>query len=294
LKAPLLELILKRDDLSLDEIVIWDNLIKWCLAQHPSFKKDIKKWNKEEITTMKNTIDMFIPLIRFYYISSADFLDKVYPYKVLLPEDLVNNIFAFHMKKQKIDDDTRPSRKLKPNYDSVIIEPQHFNIFSNWIEKKDDESYNVRNIPYDFNLLYRASRDGNTPEAFHDKCDNKGATIVITKITNSEQIVGGYNPLFLDSNDKCKSTCDSFIFSFMNKDDIQSAKVGYSNNDDAKSIGDYLSYGPIFGGGNDLRFYNGIWYSNDINSYPKMNIPRRFRAQDFEVFHVIKNNQTIN
>ena len=47
------------------------------------------------------------------------------------------------------------------------------------------------NIPYSFNLLYRASRDGNTVAAFHEKCDNKGPTIVIAKITNSEQIVGG-------------------------------------------------------------------------------------------------------
>ena len=36
LKGHLLESILKRDDLLLDEIVIWDNLIKWCLTQHPN------------------------------------------------------------------------------------------------------------------------------------------------------------------------------------------------------------------------------------------------------------------
>ena len=33
LSAPLLEIILKRDDLCLDEIEIWDNLIKWGLSQ---------------------------------------------------------------------------------------------------------------------------------------------------------------------------------------------------------------------------------------------------------------------
>ena len=47
-------------------------------------------------------------------------------------------------------------------------------------------------IPYNFDLLYRASRDGNTAASFHRKCDNKGPTIVIAKITNSQQIVGGY------------------------------------------------------------------------------------------------------
>src|SRR5947207_15650879 len=93
---------------------------------------------------------------------------------------------------------TQPHRKLR--YDSVIITSQHFYIFANWIEKKTDSHYNIRNIPYSFNLLYRASKDGNTNTAFHSKCDNKGATIVVVKIPNSEQIVGGHNPLNWDSS----------------------------------------------------------------------------------------------
>src|SRR5438045_3215360 len=100
--------------------------------------------------------------------------------------------------------DIQPPRKPNHVYDSVIIKTQHFAIFSSWIEKKNNSHYNVKNIPYNFNLLYRASRDGNTPAAFHQKCDNKGATIVIAKITNSEQIVGGYNPLFWVSSNKWK------------------------------------------------------------------------------------------
>src|SRR6185437_15169846 len=68
LKAPLLELFLKRDDLSLKEIVIWDSLIKWCYSQHPSIHEDVKKWNKDEIMIMERTLNNFIPLIRFYHI----------------------------------------------------------------------------------------------------------------------------------------------------------------------------------------------------------------------------------
>src|SRR5256886_16184376 len=33
LKAPLLELLLKRNDLNLHEIDVWENLLKWCFAQ---------------------------------------------------------------------------------------------------------------------------------------------------------------------------------------------------------------------------------------------------------------------
>ncbi|RIA93819.1 hypothetical protein C1645_818910 [Glomus cerebriforme] len=40
LKTPLLELLLKRDDLSLDEIVIWDSSIKWCFVQNSNVSQD--------------------------------------------------------------------------------------------------------------------------------------------------------------------------------------------------------------------------------------------------------------
>ena len=63
LKAPLLDLLLKRDDLLLEEIVIWDNLIKWCLAQHSNISQDPTQWNNEEIIIMEKAIHRFIPLI---------------------------------------------------------------------------------------------------------------------------------------------------------------------------------------------------------------------------------------
>jgi TLD len=120
------------------------------------------------------------------------------------------------------------------------------------LKKKNDSHYNVKSIPYDFNLLYRASRDGNTAAAFHKKCDNKGATIVVIKITNSNQIVGGYNPLDWNG-DGYKSTKDSFIFSFTNKDNLQSTKVCYSDGD-SHSVG----CDSFNGRGNGFRFL--LWY----------------------------------
>ena len=33
LKAQLLELLIKRDDLNMDEVEIWEGLLKWCFAQ---------------------------------------------------------------------------------------------------------------------------------------------------------------------------------------------------------------------------------------------------------------------
>src|SRR5437764_292866 len=52
LKAPLLELLLKRDDLNMDEIEIWESLLKWCFAQQ-NMKNDPIKLNKEDITKIE-------------------------------------------------------------------------------------------------------------------------------------------------------------------------------------------------------------------------------------------------
>src|SRR5581483_583654 len=46
---------------------------------------------------MEGTLHNFIPLIRFYQISSEDFHNKIYPLKELLPKDLVNNLLIFYL-----------------------------------------------------------------------------------------------------------------------------------------------------------------------------------------------------
>ncbi|UZO24546.1 uncharacterized protein OCT59_016842 [Rhizophagus irregularis] len=55
LKAPLLELLLKRDDLNLDEIEIWESLLKWCFAQQ-NINNDPTKWDKDDITKIERSL----------------------------------------------------------------------------------------------------------------------------------------------------------------------------------------------------------------------------------------------
>ncbi|EXX75066.1 BTB/POZ domain-containing protein [Rhizophagus irregularis DAOM 181602=DAOM 197198] len=286
LPAPLLEIILKRDDLKLEEIEIWDNLIKWGLAQEQTLNKNVTRWNQNDINTFKKILDKFIPLIRFYDISARDYFNKVKPYEEILPKELRDDILKSYM-----------ISEYKPIYtprhlyiDSIMINRKQLTIFANWIDKMKENVTYINDIPYKFNLLYRASRDGNTAAAFHAKCDDKGATIVVVKITNSEQIVGGYNPLKWDSSNSRKQTNDSFIFSFSYRSNLQTANVVYSQNND-HSIQCYSYCGPVFGL-NDLYInydddpYN--WYHDGSSSYPTINIPNCTNVDDYEVFQVIK------
>jgi hypothetical protein len=285
LSAPLLEIILKRDDLNLNEIEIWENIIKWGLAQEQVLNQDVSKWNKDDFNIFKRILYKFIPLIRFYEISSEDYFNKVKPYEKILSKELRNDITKFYMVPGYNPTYTpRHSNCLKLNIDSIIINQKHIALFVNWIDRKE-EKY-IKGFPYEFNLLYRASRDGNTTAAFHAKCDNKGATIVIANIRNSKQIVGGYNPLFWDSSSSDRSTKDSFIFSIADKNNLQNASVVYSKGDQF-SVRGYASNGPLFGYTDLYVFSNNNWESTAY-SYPTLNLPKKIDVDDYEVFQVIK------
>ena len=178
-----------------------------------------------------------------------------------------------------------PSRKPNLKLDSTLIQTNHIPLFASWINQKDSSHYNNKNIPYDFKLLYRSSRDGFNAESFHRNCDNKGATIFVAKIQGSTQLIGGYNPLDWNGNCGCKTTTDSFLFNFTDGKNISTAKVGYVKSAQ-NAVMCYSNYGPHMG-----DFYcNGInsWGINDPYFYPNIGIPNPLTVENYEVFQVIK------
>ncbi|RIA93778.1 hypothetical protein C1645_818975 [Glomus cerebriforme] len=49
--------------------------------------------------------------------------------------------------------------------------------------------------PYEFKLLFRGSRDGFTSNDFHNLCDDQPRTLTVVKLEDSNEILGGYNPI---------------------------------------------------------------------------------------------------
>ncbi|CAB4431911.1 unnamed protein product [Rhizophagus irregularis] len=286
LPAQILESLLKRDDLALNEIEVWNNLIRWAHAQQPTVNKDPSEWTKDELTLMERTLLRFIPLIRFHDITSEEYYDKVVPYDDLLPKKLKNEILKFYLVPQAKQIGSLPSRNVVNTIDSdsVLINSQHLALFAGWIDKKD---ISLIRIPYKFNLIFRASRDGNTAAAFHNKCNNKGATIIVIKIKGTNQIVGGYNPLDWEGHATYKNTQDSFIFIFNDYRNINTGIIGRVT-DASRALICNLEWGPIFGSSYDIAMHpNNEWSSTPI-SYPNLNIPRSFEIDDYEAFQVVK------
>ena len=290
LKAPLLELLLKRDDLDLDEIEIWENLLKWSFAQQ-NMTNNPTKWSKEDITKIERSLHRFIPLVRFYDIEPTDFFYKVYRYKDVLPQDLIHDLLEFHIvPNMKPKTNVAPPRKQNLKFklgSNLLIKSKHIPLFASWIDKKDSSHYNKKNISYEFKLLYRSSRDGPEPQSFHRNCDNKGATIWVAKIQGSTQLIGGYNPLDWNGDNIFKTTTDSFLFNFTVGEDISTAKLGYVRND-CKNRAVYCrnDVGPHM---DDIYYYNNTWNNNNRrNCYPNVDIPANLTVEDYEVFQVIK------
>jgi len=72
-------------------------------------------------------------------------------------------------------------------------------------------------------LLYQGSRDGYRATNFHQKCENKGATITIIK-SSSGHLFGGYTSQSWDSSGNYKSDPLAFIFTLTNPFDIPPTK----------------------------------------------------------------------
>ena len=96
-------------------------------------------------------------------------------------------------------------------------------------------------------LLFRKSRDGSTPKDFHDKCDNKGITIVFIETTKGYKF-GGYTEKQWD-NSGYKKDKFAFIFSFNNREKYNARNNNYS-------ICGSSSEGPRFGCGWPEIFLN--------------------------------------
>ncbi len=302
--------IIKRDDLQMKEVEVWEYVLKWGLAQNPTLIPDPDTWTDNDFNTMENTLRHCLPFIRFFSLSSKDISQKVRPYKRLLNQLYEDLVISY------MDPDSVPNKNvLLPRKGSRIIDSTIVNIniaslISRWIDKVDvdinSKFFHLRELylPYEFKLLLRGSRDGFTPKIFHALCDNKPMTVTFVKVKGTEEILGGYNPLIWKYTCKPQiygETKDSFIFSFKNKDNFfNDAILSHVNNMNHALIY-HKELGPCFNSDLHIDSY-GILLTTDCSdieynniyckqaSYEKKirDIEAEFSIDDYEIFQIIK------
>jgi hypothetical protein len=250
LDEDILSELLKRDDLEIEEISIWNYLIKWGIEQTKglgSENDDRTKWNNENYEALKETLSELIPLIRFSEISSADFFDKVHPFMAVIPNHIYEEVLKFYMKGTLSESiPSFPPRVGTIDTESKIISSKQAYIIANLIDKKDAKAIRKKNdLKYKFEFRYRYRSDSRSfnNDAINEVrniCERRQEPCLIlvnknqytytirntvhqeTTSQNLKKIYGEYNS-FTPQN-------DNFIFCFENENDIKSTKINRNTN----------------------------------------------------------------
>ncbi|EXX75296.1 hypothetical protein RirG_043070 [Rhizophagus irregularis DAOM 197198w] len=104
--------LIQNDYLEMNEVQIWEKVIKWGISQHPEFPSNFTDYSKDELKTLKNTLQHCISFIRFYNLSSGEFMDKVLPYRKLLPKELYEDLLKTFL--NLLDPNSKSSNKSNP------------------------------------------------------------------------------------------------------------------------------------------------------------------------------------
>lgn len=167
---------------------------------------------------------------------------------------------------------------------AILMNMEQRSTLQGWLPTRDGE----------WHLLFRASRDGFTAQAFHSKCDNKGPTVTIVK--SGTNIFGGFTENSWNSQGNFHHCSQSFLYSLVNPQGVAPSKMPLVKNQQ-NAIYCQSGYGPTFGGGHDFYVSTNANTSNAsyINLGNTYHLPtgqsnvfftgaRNFNVTDYEVF----------
>ncbi|RHZ84864.1 hypothetical protein Glove_74g213 [Diversispora epigaea] len=156
----------------------------------------------------------------------------IFPYQQILEPKLWSDINSKLLAPNKpISSTILPPRKIlnktlkAPNsLSSNIITEENALRISSWIDKRESRlTKYTKNNPYEFKLLVRRSRDGFNVKTIYEICDKISSIVIVLKVKDTGEVLGGYNPCVLDKNkDEWIHSQDSFAFSLKTKNSILS------------------------------------------------------------------------
>ena len=134
--------------------------------------------------------------------------------------------------------------QIEKKIDSKIINSNdEINLLSNRLKKNNENKKVV------FNLIYRASRDGDSPNDYHKKCDGKINTLCIIQTIKGIKFGGYTETIINDSGDNIDS--NAFVFS------LDKMKIYENLKKNECAVGHFKNWAPIF-----RRDAFAIWNQN--------------------------------
>ncbi|GES81711.1 hypothetical protein GLOIN_2v1722009 [Rhizophagus clarus] len=297
--------LLKRDDLQIEEINVWNSLIKWGIEQTPGLKhkNNRDEWTNKNYEDLKNTLKEFIPLIRFTCINSGDFFDKVRPYKAIIPNNIYEDIMEFYLKEISPNSIPLTPRIGTNHIGSTIIKPNLASAIINYIEEKYhnyqrsryDYGYSCNyqrgenDHKYKFDLLYRSGRDYFSSDDFKNKCYRQIPCLVLISVHSSPKIFGGYSPIgvYFCNGSQWHYTTGSFIFSFENSGNIKSMKISRVTCHNY-ALYEFYDCAFNFGGGCMTLDNDKNLHFKDQGYYQNFQVNTSYAIKEVEAFRVVK------
>ena len=195
--------------------------------------------------------------------------------KVNQLEILVNDLLLF---KKEV------TGKISFRINSKIIDSYFYILLlKNWINNINNDSNKIIKTK----LLYKLTKDGDSIDTFHQKCDNNSPTLLLVETANGKKF-GGYTTCVWCVNKGGKKDGKTFLFSLDEKKMYKKKKEFEKERD----IYCRKDVGPTFGG-NDLYFYQTLkkgysaspYYFLDKNSLDN-NIKDDFDIKEIEIFKI--------
>ena len=144
------------------------------------------------------------------------------------------------------------AKNLESN--DILLNEEEKEMVCGWILKAmKSEGKKVK-----MNLLYKATRDGDSHNSFHGKCNGKGYTLTLIKNTRGYRCGAFITQSWQSSNNNIKDP-NAFLFSLEYKE-------YYPSYDGTNAIYDHSSYLPTFGSTSDLYIASGCLNNNSSQS----------------------------
>eukprot|EP01156_Anaeramoeba_ignava_P003830 Anaeramoba_ignava/a224926_5.p1 GENE.a224926_5~~a224926_5.p1 ORF type:complete len:448 (-),score=162.47 a224926_5:13-1356(-) len=254
-----IEKLLEKENWKINDLEVVEALARWGKSKL-NFAPDFEKLDREKKELVKNKISDFLDKIRLIDFSQQE-LQKVYKMG-LIEKDLkakIKNIQAMsglanQEKRKKLIKEYKQSEnpgslrfKSKFRHGSKILDSQKIKILKEFL--------NDNEFLEQMQLAFSSENDGFKSESFHQKCDEKGKTLVLIKTMN-DFILGGYSKVGWNLKITSQRDPDSFLFSIVNPKKTNPIKL--STIDPSESvIYSFIDDGPNWGAP-DLRLNHNM------------------------------------
>ena len=65
--------LIQHDNFQMNVIQVWEQVLKWGIAQNPELPSDPSSYSKDDFNALKNTLQQCIPFINFFNLNHKEF-----------------------------------------------------------------------------------------------------------------------------------------------------------------------------------------------------------------------------